>query len=41
MSSGDLPLIIEPLNPGTKVHMLIFREGDKKTIIVTIGLLPE
>jgi len=41
MSSGDLLLIIEPLNPGTKAPMLIFREGDKKTIIVTIGLLPE
>ncbi len=41
MSSGYLSLIIEPLNPGTKVPMLIFREGDKKTIIVTIGVLLE
>lgn len=40
-TSGELPPVVGMTSIGKKVKVKVIREGRKKTIIVTVGLLPE
>ena len=39
--SADLPHLVGALKPGSKARMEVVRDGDRKTLDVSIGAMPE